>query len=71
MHSGYVPRLCKRAVSTVVEAAGAKALFHRAPIGRALRDVSMISSHHTLEYDGGAENYGRVRLGLAPSNALI
>jgi 3-hydroxy-9,10-secoandrosta-1,3,5(10)-triene-9,17-dione monooxygenase len=71
MNSGYVTRLCKQAVANLVEAAGAKALFDGSPISRALRDINMMCTHRTLEFDGGAEIYGRVLLGLDPTSQLF
>jgi 3-hydroxy-9,10-secoandrosta-1,3,5(10)-triene-9,17-dione monooxygenase len=71
MNSGYVTRLCKQAVANLVEAAGTKALFDGSPINRAFRDINMMCTHRTLEFDGGAETYGRVLLGLEPTSQLF
>jgi len=70
MVSAHVPAVCKAVVTSIVEASGASAMFDDSPLGRALRDVSTICTHHTLDYDGGPENYGRVLMGLAPSNPM-
>ena len=71
MVAGYVPDLCKQVVESVVSASGASGMFAGSRFAEALLDVNMMSLHQSTEYDRGPENYGRVVLGLEPSNLAI
>ena len=71
MVAGYVPDLCKQVVESVVSASGAAGMFAGSRFAEALLDVNMMSLHQSTEYDRGPENYGRVVLGLEPSNIAI
>jgi 3-hydroxy-9,10-secoandrosta-1,3,5(10)-triene-9,17-dione monooxygenase len=68
---GYVATLCVRAVNRLFEAGGGHAILERSPLQRAHRDVHAGSHHVILGWDGPAEQYGRVRCGLEPTDARI
>ena len=68
--NSYAVKLCNEAVRTVVEGAGSSAFNNDNPIQRAWRDVQVVSSHVSLDYDGAIELYGRSLLGLPPSTPL-
>lgn len=71
MIAGYVPDLCKEIVSTLVSGSGVGVMTENNPLTNGLMDVTMMSLHQSTEYDRGSENYGRVVLGLPPSNPVI
>ena len=71
MVAGYVPDLCKQVITSLIAACGASAMLEGSPLAAALLDVTMMSLHQSTEYDRGPENYGRVLIGLEPSNLAI
>ena len=71
MISGFVPNLCKQSIMSLVEAGGAVVMVDDSPLSNAMLDISCISAHGSTEYDLGTESYGRVLLGLEPSNNAI
>ena len=71
MVAGYVPDLCKQVITSLISACGASAMVEGSPLTAALLDVTMMSLHQSTEYDRGPENYGRVLIGLEPSNLAI
>ena len=71
MVAGYVPDRCKQVVTSLVSAGGVGGMAESSALSAALLDVTMMSLHMSTEYDRGPENYGRVVLGLEPSNLHI
>jgi 3-hydroxy-9,10-secoandrosta-1,3,5(10)-triene-9,17-dione monooxygenase len=71
MVAGYVPDACKRVVTSLVSAGGVGGMAESSALSAALLDVTTMSLHMSTEYDRGPENYGRVVLGLEPSNLHI
>lgn len=71
MVSGYVPDLCRQAVSSLIGASGVGALAEGHPLMALLLDVTGMANHASTDYDLGPENYGRVLIGLPPSNPKI
>jgi 3-hydroxy-9,10-secoandrosta-1,3,5(10)-triene-9,17-dione monooxygenase len=71
MRAAVAVRFCKEAVETVAEAAGSSAYFLHHPIQRALRDVTVLSTHVVFDWDGTSEMYGRVLLGRKPGTLLV
>ncbi|OYU35692.1 acyl-CoA dehydrogenase family protein [Novosphingobium sp. PASSN1] len=71
MVAGYVPDMCKQVITSLVAACGASAMLEGSKLASALLDVTMMSLHQSTEYDRGPENYGRVLVGLEPSNIAI
>ncbi len=67
-NQAYVAKLCVRAVDRLFEASGGHALFDASPIQRFHRDAHAASHHFGLAWETGAEEYGRIRLGLEPKN---
>ena len=65
-----VVRQSRDIVRDVVEASGAHAHFLSNPLQRAMRDVHTLSCHTVFDLDIGAENYGRLLLGL-PANSPV
>lgn len=71
MVAGYVPDLCKQVITSLIAACGSSAMLEGSTLAAALLDVTMMSLHQSTEYDRGPENYGRVLIGLEPSNIAI
>ena len=71
MVTSYTPNICRQIVSSLVDGSSAAVLGDGAPLSTALLDVTAMTTHASLAYDNGPENYGRVLLGLEPSNLLI
>ena len=64
----YVSRLAVRAVNRLFEASGGHSIFATESLQRFHRDIHAATHHASLAWDGVAEQYGRVRLGLEPNN---
>jgi 3-hydroxy-9,10-secoandrosta-1,3,5(10)-triene-9,17-dione monooxygenase len=62
----HVVEMCRDVVRSVMEASGASAHLRPHPMQRIHRDVHTLSCHTVFDLDVGAENYGRVLLGLDP-----
>ena len=69
--SAHVPNACKQVVTSMVAGAGSGAMRESSFLSAYLLDVTTMSSHFSTQYDLGPENYGRVLLGLPPSNPAI
>lgn len=67
-NQAYVAKLSVRAVDRLFEASGGHALFDSSPMQRFHRDAHAASHHFGLAWEGAAEEYGRIRLGLEPKN---
>ena len=67
-NQAYVATLAVRAVNRLFEASGGSALFDSDPIQRFHRDAHAGSHHVSLSWYVASEQYGRVRLGLEPTN---
>jgi alkylation response protein AidB-like acyl-CoA dehydrogenase len=67
----YVTKLAVQAVNRLFEVSGGHAVFEDAPIQRAHRDVHAGSHQVALVWDTYAEQYGRVRLGLEPTDTIF
>jgi 3-hydroxy-9,10-secoandrosta-1,3,5(10)-triene-9,17-dione monooxygenase len=63
-----VTTLCVRAVNRLFEGGGGHALRDASPLQRFHRDVHAASHHASLSRDIWSEQYGRVLLGLEPTN---
>ena len=71
MVSAHVPAVAKKVVYSMLEASGSGAMAENSILSSYLSDVTTMGSHISTQYDLGPENYGRVVLGLEPSNPLI
>ncbi len=67
--SSFAVELCLDAVRTICTGAGSSAYNLSNPLQRAMRDVSVIASHFSLDFDTTAELIGRSILGLAPNTS--
>ena len=67
-NQAYVATLCVRAVNRLFAGSGGHALFDASPLQRFHRDVHAASHHVSLSWDTASEQYGRVLLGLEPTN---
>src|SRR5262245_898483 len=67
----YMAKLSVQAVNRLFEVSGGHALFDASPIQRAHRDVHAGSHQVALMWDTYAEQYGRVRLGLEPTDVFV
>lgn len=67
----YIAKLSVQAVDRLFEVSGGHALYDSSPIQRAHRDVHAGSHQVALVWDTYAEQYGRVRLGLEPTDLII
>ena len=67
-NQAYMVTLCVRAVNRLFAGSGGHALFDASPLQRFHRDIHAASHHVSLSWDTAAEQYGRVLLGLEPTN---
>lgn len=67
-NQAYVATLCIRVVNRLFEGSGGHDLFDASPLQRFHRDVHAASHHVSLSWDTASEQYGRVLLGLEPTN---
>lgn len=67
----FAVSLCRDAVRTVCEAAGAGAHSLDNPLQRALRDIHVMSNHVVYDLDMALELQGRAMIGLPPNTALL
>ena len=65
-NQAYVTKLAVRAVDRLFEISGGHVLFDSSPMQRFHRDAHAASHHFGLSWEGSAEDYGRIRLGLEP-----
>ena len=64
----YVATLCVRAMNRLFDGSGGYALFDASPLQRFHRDMHAASHHVSFSWDTASEQYGRVLLGLEPTN---
>jgi 3-hydroxy-9,10-secoandrosta-1,3,5(10)-triene-9,17-dione monooxygenase len=62
-----VVELCAEAVDVIFRTAGTSAIRKGEAVERCFRDVNMIRTHVTMQFDRTFENVGQMRLGLAPA----
>jgi len=65
-----VVRDCRDAVIQIMEASGASAHLKPHPLQRIHRDVNTLSCHTVFDLEIGAENYGRLLLGMEPASPV-
>ena len=65
-----VVRVCRDAVAQIMEASGASAHLRSSPLQRIQRDVTTLSCHTVFDLEMGAENYGRLLLGMEPATPV-
>jgi 3-hydroxy-9,10-secoandrosta-1,3,5(10)-triene-9,17-dione monooxygenase len=62
-----IVELCAEAVDIVFRTAGTSATRRGEAVERCFRDVNMIRTHVTMQFDRTFENVGQIRLGLPPA----
>ena len=62
--------MCRDAVGQLMAASGAGAHMSQHPMQRIFRDVNTLSCHTVFDTDIGAENYGRLLLGMDPASPV-
>jgi 3-hydroxy-9,10-secoandrosta-1,3,5(10)-triene-9,17-dione monooxygenase len=67
----YIAKLAVQSVNRLFDASGGNALFESSAIQRAHRDVHAGSHQAALTWDTYAEQYGRGRLGLEPTDTIL
>ena len=67
----YISRLSVQAVNHLFEVSGGRTLYLESPLQRAQRDVQAGSKQVALIWSTYAEQFGRVRLGLEPTDVVI
>jgi 3-hydroxy-9,10-secoandrosta-1,3,5(10)-triene-9,17-dione monooxygenase len=67
-NQAYIAVLCIRAVNRLFEESGARALLDDSPLQRFHRDIHASVHHVSLSWDTASEQYGRMLLGLEPTN---
>jgi len=67
-NQAYIATLCLRAVNRLFEGSGGHALYEGDPAQRFHRDVHAAAHHSSLSWDTASEQYGRILLGLEPTN---
>lgn len=60
----YAAELCRRAVTRLFSGSGAHAVYAPSALQRAFRNIHVGAQHASLDFDTGAEQYGRMLLGL-------
>jgi 3-hydroxy-9,10-secoandrosta-1,3,5(10)-triene-9,17-dione monooxygenase len=63
-NSAYANQLVLKAVTTLFNAAGGRALFTSNVMQRQYRDILAAASHHSMVWDANASEYGRLVLGV-------
>jgi 3-hydroxy-9,10-secoandrosta-1,3,5(10)-triene-9,17-dione monooxygenase len=63
----YAAELCRRAVTRLFSGSGAHAVYAPSALQRAFRNINVGAQHASLDFDTGAEQYGRMLLGPGPS----
>lgn len=62
----YIAKLSVQATNRLFEASGGRGLFDSNALQRFHRDIHAASHHFSLTWDGVAQQYGQLRLGLEP-----
>ncbi len=67
-NQAYIATLCVRAVNRLFDASGGHALFDSDPMQRFHRDTHAGSHQAVVSWHARSEQYGRIRLGLEPTD---
>jgi 3-hydroxy-9,10-secoandrosta-1,3,5(10)-triene-9,17-dione monooxygenase len=70
--AAYIVTKCAKLVGHVTASTGGSSYFNHSPLQRIQRDVEVLSSHATLDWDRGMQMGGKVALGipLAPTDLI-
>jgi 3-hydroxy-9,10-secoandrosta-1,3,5(10)-triene-9,17-dione monooxygenase len=63
-----IVELCTEAVDTIFRSAGTSATRKGESVERCFRDINMIRTHVTMQFERTWENVGQMRLGLPPGS---
>ena len=70
-HAAYAIELCRRATERIFAAAGAHAVYDDSRLQALFRDMNTACHHAAVDFDGTAEMFGRMTLGLPPATSLV
>ena len=70
-HASYVGELSRRATERIFASAGAHAIYDDSELQARFRDINTACHHAVADFDGNAQMYGRVLLGLDPGTPLV
>lgn len=59
----YAAELCRRAVNRLFSSSGAHSVYASSALQRAFRNVNVGAQHASLDFDTGAEPYGKILIG--------
>jgi len=71
MVTSYASHACREVVTSLVDGSSMSAFGVGSTLVTILLDLTAATTHASTAYDNGPENYGRVLMGLEPSNPLI
>jgi 3-hydroxy-9,10-secoandrosta-1,3,5(10)-triene-9,17-dione monooxygenase len=63
----YAAELCRRAVARLYSGSGAHAIYAPSALQRAFRNIQVGAQHANLDFETGAEQYGRLLLASKPA----
>lgn len=69
--ASYAVELTRRATDRIFAGAGAHAIYDDSALQARYRDVNTACHHAATDFDGNAQMYGRVRMGLDPGTPLV
>ena len=67
----YAVQSCRRAVTSLFEAAGGSGIYDTAPLQRTWRDLNAASAHMAFGWDEAGVKFSRAYLGLPPSRFAL
>lgn len=70
-HGSYAVELARRATDRIFASAGAHGIYDDSVLQARYRDINTACHHAAADFDGSAQMYGRVRLGLDPGTPLV
>jgi alkylation response protein AidB-like acyl-CoA dehydrogenase len=70
-HAAYAVELARRATDRTFSGAGAHAIYDNNTVQARYRDINTACHHAIVDFDGNAELFGRIRLGVAPATSLV
>jgi alkylation response protein AidB-like acyl-CoA dehydrogenase len=67
---GYIGRLCRSAMESLMTLAGGRGIRHGSKVQRALRDVTAISAHPSANWERAAISFGSFTIGRGPTESF-
>ena len=71
MLAAYAVKLCREAVQRLYDGAGGGAAHDSLALQGFFRDINVGSHHAMIDFDGAAETWGRIALGLSPGTTVL